>query len=73
MCKEEKLKEKGKSSTQGTKMANWKNKPCDKRHMGNIMPRKSMKTILRKTLQMNQTRILKQVQEPKERQENATV
>lgn len=54
-------------------MANWKNKPCDERHMDNIMPRKSMKTIQRKTLQMNQTRILKQVQEPKERQKNATV
>lgn len=39
----------------------------------NIMPRKFMKTIQRKTLQMNQTRILKQVQEHKERQENATV
>lgn len=55
-------------------MANWKNKPCDERHMGNIMPRKSMKTIQRiKTIHMNQTRILKQVQEHKERQENATV
>lgn len=73
MCKEGKLKEKGKGSTQGAKMANWKNKPCDERHMDNIMPRKSMKTIQRKTLQMNQTRILKQVQEPKKRQKNATV
>lgn len=45
--------EKGKGSTQGAKMANWKNKPCEKRHMGNKMPRKSMKTIQRKTLQMN--------------------